>query len=140
MLALQTCFEVCQTRHPRNLWKCDWRSLFLEPGNLKSVIVSRYTWNNNRTLAKSRKIKSLHRILWHCTKKFSIIDFFSKCDQICRKLQIWSHFLKKPLMGNFIFFFAVRDLLDEDKNIFWTTEVNLETLKKLFPWVRVNYL
>ena len=106
MLALQTCFEVCQTRHPRNLWKCDWRSLFLEPGNLKSVIVSRYTWNNNRTLAKSRKIKSLHRILWHCTKKFSIIDFFSKCDQICRKLQIWSHFLKKPLMGNFIFFFC----------------------------------
>ena len=35
--------------------------------------------------------------------KFSIKDFFSKCDQICRKLRIWSHLLKKPLMENFIF-------------------------------------
>ena len=24
--------------------------------------------------------------------KFYIKDFFSKCDQICRKLQIWSHY------------------------------------------------
>ena len=29
--------------------------------------------------------------------KFSIKDFFSKCDQIRRKLQIWSHLLKKSL-------------------------------------------
>ena len=35
--------------------------------------------------------------------KFSIKDFFSKCDQIDRKLQIWSHLLKKSLMENFIF-------------------------------------
>ena len=35
--------------------------------------------------------------------KFSIKDFFSKCDQICRKLRTWSHLLKKPLMENFIF-------------------------------------
>ena len=35
--------------------------------------------------------------------KFSIKDFCSKCDQIRRKLQIWSHLLKKPLMENFIF-------------------------------------
>ena len=35
--------------------------------------------------------------------KFSIIDFFSKCDQIRRKLWIWSHLLKKSLMENFIF-------------------------------------
>ena len=33
----------------------------------------------------------------------SIKDFFSKCDQICRKLRIWSHLLKKSLMENFIF-------------------------------------
>ena len=33
----------------------------------------------------------------------SIKDFFSKCDQICRKLRIWSHLLKKSLMKNFIF-------------------------------------
>ena len=34
---------------------------------------------------------------------FSIKDFFSKCDQIHRKLRIWSHFVKKSLMENFIF-------------------------------------
>ena len=35
--------------------------------------------------------------------KFSIEDFFSKCDQIRIKLRIWSHLLKKSLMKNFIF-------------------------------------
>ena len=35
--------------------------------------------------------------------KFSINDFFSKCDQISKKLRIWSHLLKKFLMENFIF-------------------------------------
>ena len=35
--------------------------------------------------------------------KFSIKDFFSKCDQICSKLRIWSHLLKKFLMENFVF-------------------------------------
>ena len=36
--------------------------------------------------------------------KFSIKDFFSKCDQIRSKLRIWTHFMKKSLMENFIFF------------------------------------
>ena len=36
-------------------------------------------------------------------KKFSINNFFSKCDQIRRKLRIWSHLLKKSLPENFIF-------------------------------------
>ena len=35
--------------------------------------------------------------------KFSKKDFFSKCDQIRRKLQIWSNLLKKSLMENFLF-------------------------------------
>ena len=30
-------------------------------------------------------------------------NFFSKCDQIRRKLRIWSHLLKKSLVTNFIF-------------------------------------
>ena len=33
--------------------------------------------------------------------KFSIWDFFSKYDQIRRKLRIWSHLLKKSLIENF---------------------------------------
>ena len=35
--------------------------------------------------------------------KFSIRDFFSKCDQTQSLLGIWSYLLKKSLMGNFIF-------------------------------------
>ena len=35
--------------------------------------------------------------------KFSIKDFFGKCEQIHRKLRVWSHLLKKSLMENFIF-------------------------------------
>ena len=32
--------------------------------------------------------------------KFSIKDFFSKCDQIRSFLRIWSHLLKNSLMEN----------------------------------------
>ena len=40
---------------------------------------------------------------YHCIKTmFSVRDSFSKCEQIFRKLQIWSHLLKKSLMENFI--------------------------------------
>ena len=35
--------------------------------------------------------------------RFSMKDFFSKCDQIRRKLWIWSHLMKKSLMENLIF-------------------------------------
>ena len=44
--------------------------------------------------------------------KFSIKDFFSKCDQIQRKLRICLHLLKKSLIENFIFCAALI-------NIFW---------------------
>ena len=40
-------------------------------------------------------------------KKFSVKDFFSKCDQIRRKLRIWLHLLKKTLMENFIFYAVI---------------------------------
>ena len=35
--------------------------------------------------------------------KFSMKDFFSKCDQI-RRFRIWSHLLMKSLMENVIFY------------------------------------
>ena len=35
--------------------------------------------------------------------KFSIKDIFSKCDQTLSFLRIWTHFLKKSLMENFVF-------------------------------------
>ena len=46
---------------------------------------------------------------WCSTKMtFSINDFFSKCDQIRKKLRIWTHLLKKSLMEIFIFLFHVK--------------------------------
>ena len=39
--------------------------------------------------------------------KFSVTDFFSKCDQIRKKMWVCSHLLKKSLMEN-LFFGAVR--------------------------------
>ena len=50
--------------------------------------------------------------------KFSIMDFFSKCDQICSLLWIWSHLLKKSLMKNFIFCAVIMicAMLDISKN------------------------
>ena len=36
--------------------------------------------------------------------KFSIKDFFIKCEQIRRNLVIWSRLLKKYLTENFIFY------------------------------------
>ena len=38
-------------------------------------------------------------------------DFFSKYDQIRRKLRIWSHLLKKPSMENFIFCAVLRETI-----------------------------
>ena len=38
--------------------------------------------------------------------KFSIKDFFSKCDQIRRKLRIWSYLPKKSLMEKSLTFFV----------------------------------
>ena len=35
--------------------------------------------------------------------KFYVKDFFSKCDQMRRKLRIWSHLLNEFLMENFTF-------------------------------------
>ena len=39
--------------------------------------------------------------------KFFIEDFFTKCDQIHKKLRIWSHLPKKSLMKNYIFLSSV---------------------------------
>ena len=49
-------------------------------------------------------LQSILNTALHKKMKFSIKDFFSKCDQTCRKLRIWSHLLKKSLIENFIFY------------------------------------
>ena len=39
----------------------------------------------------------------HKKMKFSVRDFFSKCDKIRSFLRIWSHLLRKSVMKNFYF-------------------------------------
>ena len=52
-------------------------------------------------------IPNFKKVVWF--ERFNSITMhtaqkiFGKCDQIRRKLQIWSHFLNKSLMENFIF-------------------------------------
>ena len=64
--------------------------------------------------------------LLHKKKKFSIKDFFSKCDQIRRKLQIWYHLQKKSLMKNFIFCAVSEEVLNKfllelTKTLIWSS-------------------
>ena len=47
---------------------------------------------------------------------FSFKDFFSKCDQIRRKLRIWPHLLKKSLKKNFIFFVVVSSTMASENS------------------------
>ena len=57
----------------------------------------------NNLMFKS-KVDSTHFLPITAQKtKFSIKDFFSKCDQIQFPERNWSHLLKKPLIKNFIF-------------------------------------
>ena len=62
-----------------------------------------------KTVADNVEKKRVHNVISTAQKmKFFIKDFFSKCEQIRRKLQIWSHLLRKSLMENFVFW-AVKD-------------------------------
>ena len=55
-------------------------------------------------LAHRNCLASLTKLSLNALKmKFSIKDFFSKCDEIRRTLRIWSHLRKKSLMKSFIF-------------------------------------
>ena len=65
-----------------------------------SLVLEESTWKSD---VKHLVLTHGRKQLWHCTKmKFSIKDFFSKCDQIRSFLPLWSNLLKKFLMENFI--------------------------------------
>ena len=56
-------------------------------------------------------------------RNFPLRIFFSKYDQVCSFLQIWSHLLKKSLMKNFIFVqWILRDLSEQ---LFYRTPTNV---------------
>ena len=70
--------------------------------------------------------------------KFSMKDFFSICDQIRRKLQIWSHLLKKSFMESLsssaltipLSYFNYVIVL----NSFFSQQKHITLLKMLFAW------
>ena len=65
----------------------------------------------SRALCFETTIAAIHYIKWTGftsrtaaqKMKFSLEDFFSKCDQIHRKLRLWSHLLKRSLMKTSFF-------------------------------------
>ena len=52
------------------------------------------------------------KVSLHKKIKFSIKDFFIKCDQIRSFLQIWSHLLKKSFMEDFVFCAVCKGVLN----------------------------
>ena len=64
------------------------------------VYVQISTW---RDCVTSHSTQTMAWIIAAQKMKFSIKDFFSKCDQIRSFLRIWLHLLKKSLIENFIF-------------------------------------
>ena len=57
--------------------------------------------------------------------KFSIKDFFSIYDQTRRRLQIWSHLLKKSLMENLVLYAVLFTEIEKSKSFVDTKHVFL---------------
>ena len=74
---------------------------------MKIIYSNNYKTKSRRYLFK----RALSETVFHsCTAQkieFSMKNLFRKCDQIRRKLRIWSHLLNKYLMENSIFCVAV---------------------------------
>ena len=64
---------------------------------------SKYSFRLNKKKTGAQHVLIAFMILHKKNKSFRITDCFSKCDQIRKKLRIWSHLLKKSLSENFIF-------------------------------------
>ena len=62
--------------------------------------------------------------------KFSIKDFFSKCDKIQRKLPIWSHLLNKSLIKNYTL-----NILESRNGIKMNTYVIRYSVIKISPFL-----
>ena len=81
--------------------------------------------------------------LWFSTTrkiKFSIKDFFSKCDQIRRKLRTWSHLLKKSSMENFISCPANSGYLENAGERQYCTDCIVKCIAELQIWAKVLLL
>ena len=104
--------------------------------------MDQFTCEKNKSTKKSFLNVTVTTILTQVLKaaytaqimKSSIRNFFSKYDQIRRKLRIWSHLLKKSLMKIFIFCAVIYSTLlritDQTKNL------NLEITADQPLWIK----
>ena len=99
------CFHVNFVKFLRRLFSQDEYFPSFDSEYLKSFRFFNFhnmgNLNFNWILIKNIQVKVI--IVIAQKMKFSIKDFFSKSDQIPRKLRIWSHLLKKSLMENLLF-------------------------------------
>ena len=110
--------------------------ILIEVDKSHSVIVQYL--HTLRLKIRGKHLRCFNANRYHCTKnKFSIKDFFSKCDQIRKKLQFWSHLLKKSLMENVIFcaaYLNAREQVEEvvsNKDGAFLTLLSCELLKSV---------
>ena len=69
------------------------------------------------TLSKKNSFIYSFSLTLHEKMKFSLLDFFSKCDQICSFLRTWSHLPKKSLMENSTFYAALTQVVLENTRL-----------------------
>ena len=84
------------------------------------------SWKNNKchSSIKFQWYEVIIDYLSTLKMKFSIKDFFSKCDQIRSFLRIWSHLLKKSVMESFIFCAVIMAVMKDSMDMlssFWRT-------------------
>ena len=85
--ALQSCYFI-KKETPTQVFSCEHRKIFYRTS---PVAASALFSVNQIAEITAQKMK------------FSIKDFFSKCNQVRSFLRIWSHLLLKSLIENFIF-------------------------------------
>ena len=73
--------------------------IFQQPPSARLIL----SFTKNLILLQWKGQYLLPKQTLHKKMKFSIKDFFSKCDEIRSFLRIWSHLLKKSFMEIFIF-------------------------------------
>ena len=83
--------------HPPDLFYTSWK-------HQKNLTFNAFRREKKRSMAwYDRKVLVMCRS--HCTKmKFFNKDFFSKCDEIHKKLLLWTHLRKKYLRKTSFFF------------------------------------
>ena len=92
------------------LCKYSWGVTVARLRKIRKIFGNEYRYIWVKSVLFQKVLKYYYFILQHPSlvitaqkMKFSIKDFFSKCDQIRSLLRIWSNLLKKSLMENFIF-------------------------------------